>query len=65
MLKNDMERIEAMKLIRKVLLISPSNFNVSLARSLVALANGGAEEKDRMLRICLATLSELGSLDRR
>lgn len=60
MLKNDVERIESMKLIRKILLLSPSNFHISLGRSLVALANGGMEEKDRLLRICLATLCELG-----
>ncbi|KAJ3642860.1 hypothetical protein Zmor_025609 [Zophobas morio] len=59
-LKNDVERIEAMKLIRKILLLSPSNFHVALGRSLVSLANGGVEEKDRLLRICLATLCELG-----
>lgn len=64
MLKNDVERIEAMKLIRKILLLSPTNFHVALARSLVALANGVVEEKDRMLRICLATLCELGRLSR-
>ena len=60
-LKNDVERIEAMKLIRKILLLSPSNFHVALGRSLVSLANGGVEEKDRLLRICLATLCELGT----
>lgn len=58
--KNDVERIEAMKLIRKILLISSSNFDKSMARSLVSLANGGIEDKDRMLRVCLATLSEIG-----
>lgn len=59
-LKNDVERIEAMKLIRKALMLSPSNFSAAISRSLVSLANGGIEEKDRMLRVCLAILSELG-----
>lgn len=59
-LKNDAERIEAMKLIRKALMLSPSNFSAAISRSLVSLANGGIEEKDRMLRVCLAILSELG-----
>jgi rapamycin-insensitive companion of mTOR len=59
-LKNDVERIEAMKLIRKILMLSPSNFHIALGRSLVSLANGVVEERDRMLRICLATLCELG-----
>ncbi|KAJ8979985.1 hypothetical protein NQ317_016648 [Molorchus minor] len=62
-LKNDMERIEAIKLMRKILIISPSQFSMSMARSLVSLANEGTEAKDRMLRICLATLSELGVLN--
>lgn len=62
-LKNDMERIQALSLIRKVLLLSASIFDVSMARSLVALANCGIEEKDRLLRACLACLSELGNND--
>ncbi|CAG9860535.1 unnamed protein product [Phyllotreta striolata] len=62
-LRNDAERIEAMKLIRKMLIISPSSFDVSLARCLVSLAYEGTEAKDRMLRVCLATLSELGVLN--
>lgn len=59
LLKNEIERIEAMKLIRKVLFLSPSNFDITMSRSLVSLANGGIEEKDRLLRATLATLSEL------
>lgn len=61
-IKNDVERIETMKLTRKILLISPFHFDVSIVRSLVSLANGGIEDKDRMLRVCLATLSEIGML---
>ncbi|CAG9817290.1 unnamed protein product [Phaedon cochleariae] len=61
--RNDGERIEAMKLIRKALIISPASFDMSLARCLVSLAYEGTEAKDRMLRICLATLSELGVLN--
>lgn len=44
-LKNDVERIEAAKLIRKALMLSPSNFSAAISRSLVSLANGGVEEK--------------------
>lgn len=62
-LKNDAERLEAMKLMRKVLLISPSNFHECLVRCLISLANSGIEEKDRMLRICLATLCEISILN--
>lgn len=59
-IKNDVERIETMKLTRKILLISPFHFDIAIVRSLVSLANGGIEDKDRMLRVCLATLSEIG-----
>ncbi|XP_050303046.1 rapamycin-insensitive companion of mTOR [Anthonomus grandis grandis] len=59
-LKNDVERVEAMKLIRKMIHIAPKKCDISLARSLVSIANGAPEGKDRLLRICLATLSELG-----
>ncbi|KRT79746.1 hypothetical protein AMK59_7830, partial [Oryctes borbonicus] len=59
LLKNEIERIEAMKLIRKVLFLSPSNFGITMSGSLVSLANGGIDEKDRLLRATLATLSEL------
>lgn len=52
--------MEALKLIRKVLMLSPFDFDIAIARSLVSLANGGIEEKDRMLRVCLGTLLELG-----
>ncbi|XP_056646449.1 rapamycin-insensitive companion of mTOR [Diorhabda sublineata] len=62
-LRNDLERVEAMKLIRKMMIISSSNLDVSLARCLVSLAYEGAEAKDRMLRVCMATLSELGVLN--
>lgn len=58
--KNDVERVEAMKLIRKILTVAPSQFDISMARGLVSLANEGTEGKDRLLRICLATVSEIG-----
>lgn len=73
-LNNNIERIEALKLVRKILMVSSSHFDMSIARSLVSSANAGVEggggamssgtsgmeEKDRMLRVCLAALSELG-----
>lgn len=58
--KNDGERVEVMKLIRRILALSAINFDKSIARSLVSLANGGVEDKDRTLRACLAILSEIG-----
>ncbi|XP_066151016.1 rapamycin-insensitive companion of mTOR [Euwallacea fornicatus] len=59
-LKSDTERLEAIKLIRKITLLAPSKFNISMNRGLVSLANEGIEEKDRLLRVCLATLAEIG-----
>ncbi|XP_069677672.1 rapamycin-insensitive companion of mTOR isoform X2 [Periplaneta americana] len=59
MLKNDVERVQALRLIRRMLVLAPKEFPISLARSLVSLANGAAEEKDRLLRSCLATLAEI------
>lgn len=61
-LKNDLERLEAIKLIRKVFMIAPTNFEVSMVRSLISLANEGLEVKDRLLRVGLATLTEIGGL---
>ncbi|KAK5644405.1 hypothetical protein RI129_005705 [Pyrocoelia pectoralis] len=62
-LRNDMERIQALSLMQKILLLSAAEFEVAMARSLVALANCGIEDKDRMLRACLACLCELGVLN--
>ncbi|XP_076265709.1 rapamycin-insensitive companion of Tor isoform X2 [Rhynchophorus ferrugineus] len=61
--KNDVERVEAMKLTRKLLTLAPDHFDICMVRSLVSLANEGTESKDRMLRISLATLSEIGLLN--
>ncbi|XP_034242434.1 rapamycin-insensitive companion of mTOR [Thrips palmi] len=58
-LKNDLERIQAMRIMRRFLAISPSNFPVSLLRCLISLANGATEANDRMLRASLAVLSEI------
>ncbi|XP_021912957.1 rapamycin-insensitive companion of mTOR isoform X2 [Zootermopsis nevadensis] len=59
MLRNDSERVQALRLVRRMLVLAPMDFPISLVRSLVSLANGAAEEKDRMLRSCLATLAEI------
>ncbi|XP_066994227.2 rapamycin-insensitive companion of mTOR [Anabrus simplex] len=58
-LRNEMERVQALRLVRRMLVLAPAEFPPSLMRSLVSLANGAAEEKDRMLRACLATLAEI------
>lgn len=58
-LRNDLERIQAIRIMRRILAISPSHFPVSLLRCLVSLANGAAEANDRMLRASLAVLCEI------
>jgi rapamycin-insensitive companion of mTOR len=57
--RNDMERVQALRLCRRMLRHAPQLFPRELARCLTSLARGGAEERDKMLRACLATLSEL------
>lgn len=58
-LRNDLERIQAVRFMRRLLSVSPSNFPVSLLRCLIALGNGAAEANDRMLRASLAVLCEI------
>ncbi|XP_011297847.1 rapamycin-insensitive companion of mTOR [Fopius arisanus] len=62
-LRNDMERMQALRLVRRILVLSPRHFSPVLARSLISLTNGGVEEKDRTFRVFLATLCELGVLN--
>ncbi|XP_050327928.1 uncharacterized protein LOC126758004 isoform X1 [Bactrocera neohumeralis] len=63
LLKNDDERVQALKLIRKMLAISPVDINPVLVRCLVSLADSGIEDGDNMLRACLATLCEFAVLN--
>lgn len=60
-LDNKAERMQALRLIRKLLSINPSNFSPSFTRCLLAIAKDGhqKDDKDVILRTCLATLSEL------
>lgn len=66
LLKNEEERIQALKLIRKMILIEPRMLSPVLVRCLVALGDTSMIENtkpDRIMRACLATLSELGVLN--
>ncbi|XP_011330376.1 rapamycin-insensitive companion of mTOR isoform X2 [Ooceraea biroi] len=62
-LRNEMERMQALRLVRRILVLAPKHFSPALARSLVSLTNGGIEERDRAFRTFLATLCELGVLN--
>lgn len=61
-LKNDEERAQALKLLRRMLIVDPFQIVPSVVRCLVSLSEGGAETNDRMLRSCLAVLCEFGVL---
>lgn len=61
-LKNDEERVQALKLIRRMLIIDPRMIDPAVVRCLVSLGEGGSENGDRMLRSCLAVLCEFGVL---
>lgn len=62
-LRNEMERMQALRLVRRILVLAPKHFSPALARSLISLTNGGIEERDRAFRAFLATLCELGVLN--
>ncbi|XP_017050500.1 rapamycin-insensitive companion of mTOR [Drosophila ficusphila] len=63
MLKNDDERVQALKLVRKMLAIAPEDISPVVVRCLVSLADSGIEENDNLLRACLATLAEFAVLN--
>lgn len=66
LLKNEEERVQALKLIRRMILISPDMVSVVLVRCLVSLGDTSMVEQtkpDRIVRASLATLSELGILN--
>ncbi|XP_065084940.1 rapamycin-insensitive companion of mTOR [Ochlerotatus camptorhynchus] len=72
LLKNEEERVQALKLVRKQLMVAPEFVSPAVVRCLVSLGESGAEERtvrmdreDRMLRACLATLCEFGVLNPR
>uniref|UniRef100_A0A1B0D905 Rapamycin-insensitive companion of mTOR domain-containing protein n=1 Tax=Phlebotomus papatasi TaxID=29031 RepID=A0A1B0D905_PHLPP len=62
-LKNEEERVQALKLIRRMLILAPHLISPVIVRCLVSLGESGAEDGDRMLRSCLAVLCEFGVLN--
>jgi len=58
-LDNEVERVHAMRLIRKIMSICPEKFPPSLLRPMISIANDGAKERDKLVRTCLATICEL------
>ncbi|XP_069163639.1 rapamycin-insensitive companion of mTOR-like isoform X1 [Procambarus clarkii] len=63
MLDNQIERLQSLRLARRMLQVAPSLFPEALARCLIAIARDGAKERDRLLRSALATLNEMAVLN--
>lgn len=58
-LDNRAERLQALRLIRKLLVVYPSGFPSTLTNTITAISRDGIQEKDVMTRTCAATLAEL------
>ena len=61
-LDNKLERIQALKLVRKCAQLGSKDFPLCLARAVVALVDGGAAEGDRLYRSSLFICCELSIL---
>ena len=59
-LDNEVERIHAIKLVRRILQIAPKKLSDLLLYPLVAISNDGTSERDRMVRVALETICETG-----
>ncbi|XP_013398176.1 rapamycin-insensitive companion of mTOR isoform X2 [Lingula anatina] len=64
-LDNQIERVHALRLIRKMVQISAERFPPSLVSVMLSICNDGAQEHDETQRACLATISELAILNPR
>lgn len=58
-LENKLERLQALRLSRKLLSINPLAFPSALTRSMISIARDGQTERDILTRSCWAALSEL------
>lgn len=58
-LDNKIERLQALRLIRRLIAILPADVPLSAARALVAVARDGLQESDSLTRPCWATIAEL------
>ena len=59
-LENEIERMHAIRLIRHINTVAPKEMPRSLVYSIIAVGNDGSTEHDRFVRVCLATLCEIG-----
>ncbi|XP_056601916.1 rapamycin-insensitive companion of mTOR [Triplophysa dalaica] len=56
---NEVERTQALRLVRKMITVNAQLFPRSVTNSLIAVGNDGLQERDRMVRACIATICEL------
>ena len=57
---NEVERMHAIRLVRKLMQINASKLPQSLVSVVISIASGGIEEKDKLHKVCLSILCELG-----
>ncbi|XP_062867230.1 rapamycin-insensitive companion of mTOR [Trichomycterus rosablanca] len=58
-LSNEGERTQALRLVRKMITVNAQLFPSSITNSLVAVGNDGLQERDSMVRACIAIICEL------
>ncbi|XP_010283560.1 PREDICTED: rapamycin-insensitive companion of mTOR-like, partial [Phaethon lepturus] len=56
---NEVERTQALRLVRKMITVNASLFPSSITNSLIAVGSDGLQERDRMVRACIAIICEL------
>ncbi|XP_051960236.1 rapamycin-insensitive companion of mTOR [Xyrauchen texanus] len=56
---NEVERTQALRLVRKMITVNALLFPSSVTNSLMAVGNDGLQERDRMVRACIAIICEL------
>ncbi|KAL0965688.1 hypothetical protein UPYG_G00284480 [Umbra pygmaea] len=56
---NEVERTQALRLVRKMITVNALLFPSSITNSLIAVGNDGLQERDRMVRACIAIVCEL------
>ena len=60
MLDNKLERLQGLRLIRKLLsLLPPQSFPAAISRCLVSISRDGIQDRDLLTRSCWATIAEL------
>ncbi|XP_073680420.1 rapamycin-insensitive companion of mTOR isoform X3 [Garra rufa] len=56
---NEVERTQALRLVRKMITVNALLFPSSITNSLIAVGKDGPQERDRMVRACIAIICEL------